>query len=128
MSPEKDVERMQKACDMASNRDVNDEEIHYTRHHPRWWEAWTTPAAFLILLGGITWGVQLNFAVLNNSGSVAENKALIEKVVTLQQENARAIAEITVLQRENRRDIERGERDRYYTPPYSLKQQDKDNF
>jgi len=84
----------------------DDESITYVRHTPRWWEAWTTPAAFLILLGGITWGVQLNFAVVQNLKDTSNNTTNIAKIVELQQQNSRAIAELVILQRENRRDID----------------------
>lgn len=35
-------------------------------------DKWTGPSAMLILLGGIVWGVQLNFAVLGLTEQLAE--------------------------------------------------------
>jgi len=38
----------------------------------KWMDVWLTPTSLLVLLGGVTWGVQLNLAVGHLTEEVAE--------------------------------------------------------
>lgn len=78
-------------------RSEDDEEIRWTRHHPRWWEAWTTPAAFLVLFGGIVWGVQLNFVVLQHTKEIATLQQNQNKIVELMSEQSERCLRTTLL-------------------------------
>lgn len=46
---------------------------------PSWYEKWINPTTILALLGGIVWGVQLNFAVISNTNNIGTLQSILEK-------------------------------------------------
>lgn len=62
-----------------------DEERVYTRHYVRWWEKWFNPTTVMAIFGAIVWGIQLNFAVLQNTKDLGEAEALNQKMVSVVQ-------------------------------------------
>ena len=37
-----------------------------------WVDKWVTPTTLLTIFGGVVWGIQLNFAVLNHASQLAQ--------------------------------------------------------
>lgn len=62
-----------------------------------WYEKWINPSSVLALLGGVVWGVQLNFAVLANSENIGHLRASTQKVQTTDQRQNEQLARISVI-------------------------------
>jgi predicted phosphohydrolase len=75
----------------------DDREIRYTYHKPRWWEQWISPTSVAILVGAIVWGIQLNFATLENSKDIGSLTGKQEKLIEMQHETAAKMERITTV-------------------------------
>jgi len=62
-----------------------DEQITYTVQHPKWWDKWVNPTTVMVLFGAIVWGIQLNFAVLQNTKEIGQVAGTQQKIVEIQQ-------------------------------------------
>ncbi len=58
-----------------------------------WLKQWASPTGFLVILGGIIWGIQLNLAVLQHTQDIG-------KLYRLQQENTKVLQELVITQAE----------------------------
>lgn len=84
-----------------------DEEATYTKHYVRWWEKWFNPTTAMALFGAIVWGIQLNFAVLQNTKDIGEAEALNQKLISVVQEISEQQVRLSVNQENITRRIER---------------------
>jgi len=56
-----------------------------------WVDKWVTPTTLLTAFGGVVWGIQLNFAVLNHTTQLAK---INTEMVTHEQDSKKYIAVI----------------------------------
>lgn len=71
-----------------------------------WLTRWLTPEVFLLLLGGIVWGVQLNIGFVKLTEAVSQLAAENQKQNALMAETTLVLKEITLMHAELRRDFE----------------------
>lgn len=62
-------------------------EVMIDQRPPKWWDKWINPTTMLAVLGGIVWGIQLNFAVITQTSDIAKLEELSDarQVVNTQQ-------------------------------------------
>jgi len=90
------------------NNDSNaDEAITYTVHHPKWWDKWINPTTVMVLFGAIVWGIQLNFAVLQNTKDIGQVAGTQQKIVEIQQTIQQNTIRLSVLIEEMQKHQER---------------------
>jgi septal ring factor EnvC (AmiA/AmiB activator) len=92
---------------MSKEELETDESITYTVHHPKWWDKWVNPTTMMVLFGAIVWGIQLNFAVLQNTKELGQVQATQQKVVVIQQEMQRQSIRLATLLETMERNQER---------------------
>jgi hypothetical protein len=85
------------------------------RRDESWWKHWATPAAVLLLVGTITWGVQLNVGFAALTATTASTQDRVLRTETVMQEIQVNISKAAVVLeqlaqqvKENRNDIKQG--------------------
>jgi len=68
---------------MTDNEIPKDVDVHWQKHYPKWYDKFFSPAGVMILFGAIVWGIQLNFATLQNTESIGELRASQEDGIKL---------------------------------------------
>lgn len=90
----------------------NDTDVTYSVHHPKWWEKWLNPTTAMALFGAVVWGIQLNFAVLQNTKDIGSLQTSQSEVVKLLNAQQQLITKQTVLLDQLERRVNRHE-DKY---------------
>lgn len=75
----------------------SDESVTYSIHHPKWWERWLNPTTAMALFGAVVWGIQLNFAVLQNTKDIGQMEGQQNEIVKLLNEQQQVLVRQTVL-------------------------------
>jgi hypothetical protein len=75
-----------------------DEERVYTRHYVRWWERWFNPTTAMAIFGAIVWGIQLNFAVIQNTKDLGKAEALNREMTAIIQTVSQQQVRLSVVQ------------------------------
>jgi hypothetical protein len=70
-------------------------------------QAWATPAGLLLLLGGITWGVQLNVSIMNLTNKVSNLAGKTDKMSTELMESTRNNLRVSMLLTQLEKDAEK---------------------
>lgn len=78
-----------------------DEERVYTKHYVRWWERWFNPTTVMAIIGAMVWGIQLNFAVMQNTKDLGKASQLQQNMVEVVQKISQQQIRITVIQEQS---------------------------